>query len=397
MESTNNDLEFSIAKSLITVSSSQKSWNSALDKIATYFHASAIQLQVISNKTKKTILDIEVGSDLPDMKNWSGLNNTLTKTIIPFNASENSHKTIEVCILETDCKSTFFAPSCHKVPSVPGIEHAFVVVLTLPSFNVTAILGIIRADKDRMFTPEDFDKFTRIKLLFQSAVKNFVRDYRNELKVQSFQGIIDREHLGIIIVNDHSHFMMSNDVAANIVKTQTLFCMSPKRELIACDPEIEEKLNSYINKVMSTQSLSQDEPGDLFLRVKNKPHANGYVLVARPIHINIDGSKQDRLVLIQIIDLNKDWQLEQEHLRKALQITTTEASVLKLLAEGQSLKEIATLKQRSYHTIRNHIQSVMNKTGLHRQTDLILLVYSVILTGRSTKIDNLQNGNVILK
>ena len=52
-------------------------------------------------------------------------------------------------------------------------------------------------------------------------------------------------------------------------------------------------------------------------------------------------------------------------------LTGQERKVLQLVAEGQSTKEIATLLDLSFHTIRAHRNNLMAKLNLHKQSDLV--------------------------
>ena len=52
-------------------------------------------------------------------------------------------------------------------------------------------------------------------------------------------------------------------------------------------------------------------------------------------------------------------------------ITAAEARLLRALVDGSSVAEYAMATQRSIHTIRNQLKSLMQRTGARRQTDLV--------------------------
>ena len=76
----------------------------------------------------------------------------------------------------------------------------------------------------------------------------------------------------------------------------------------------------------------------------------------------------------------------EERVRRLVQssfnLTSAETAVALLLASGLALKEIAQSLNISNNTVRNHLQSVFDKTGLNRQADLILTLtqLSVLLS-----------------
>jgi len=67
----------------------------------------------------------------------------------------------------------------------------------------------------------------------------------------------------------------------------------------------------------------------------------------------------------------------------SLGLTTAEVDVTMRLAQGLTLKEAAEELSISVNTARNHLQSVFDKSGINRQSDLVLVVtqLSVILAG----------------
>ncbi len=62
------------------------------------------------------------------------------------------------------------------------------------------------------------------------------------------------------------------------------------------------------------------------------------------------------------------------------QLTPAETRVAELLAEGETLAAIAGRLGSSPHTIRTHLNRVFDKTGCHRQADLIRLLSATQLT-----------------
>lgn len=61
-------------------------------------------------------------------------------------------------------------------------------------------------------------------------------------------------------------------------------------------------------------------------------------------------------------------------LARRLGLTRTEAEIALMLAEGLSLAEIAEARQTSIHTVRNQVKAALAKTGVRRQSDLVMLL-----------------------
>jgi DNA-binding CsgD family transcriptional regulator len=62
------------------------------------------------------------------------------------------------------------------------------------------------------------------------------------------------------------------------------------------------------------------------------------------------------------------------------QLTPAETRVAELLAKGETLPAIAAQLGSSPHTVRTHLNRVFDKTGCHRQADLVRLLSATQLT-----------------
>jgi pimeloyl-ACP methyl ester carboxylesterase/DNA-binding CsgD family transcriptional regulator len=65
-------------------------------------------------------------------------------------------------------------------------------------------------------------------------------------------------------------------------------------------------------------------------------------------------------------------------IRDAFQLTNTEIDIVRALAEGKSLKEIAAERQRSFETIRSQLRSILAKTETRSQNELIRITLSLM-------------------
>lgn len=107
---------------------------------------------------------------------------------------------------------------------------------------------------------------------------------------------------------------------------------------------------------------------------------------ARTLDIAVTPFKTDRSPLftfvsrvcaaIFIADPEANKMPRAEILKRFYGISKVEAEVLKCLAEGMSLKEIAAQRNVTIHTVRSQVKSIMNKTDTTRQSELIRLVHS---------------------
>jgi DNA-binding CsgD family transcriptional regulator len=64
-----------------------------------------------------------------------------------------------------------------------------------------------------------------------------------------------------------------------------------------------------------------------------------------------------------------------DHFGNLYRLTRQEIKVLQGLVAGYSTKEIADRHYVSYHTVRSQLASLLQKTGCHRQEDLLRLFF----------------------
>jgi DNA-binding CsgD family transcriptional regulator len=65
---------------------------------------------------------------------------------------------------------------------------------------------------------------------------------------------------------------------------------------------------------------------------------------------------------------------DQDILRMLFRLTASEATLARLLAEGATLNEAASVLEVSAETVRKRIKAVFDKTGTHRQAELVALI-----------------------
>lgn len=94
------------------------------------------------------------------------------------------------------------------------------------------------------------------------------------------------------------------------------------------------------------------------------------------LSVAFDSMNQPNIVLRE---LRQGWRREAaEILRKDLSMTTAEIDVVRLLAEGESVQEIAEAKSNSVETIRIHVKSALAKTGARNQAELVRTTMTIL-------------------
>ena len=86
------------------------------------------------------------------------------------------------------------------------------------------------------------------------------------------------------------------------------------------------------------------------------------------------------LVMLVVHDMSTNLHLDPYTLSETFSLTRTEAELAVAMLEGETIADYAKRKVVSRYTVRNQLSSVMQKTGTHRQADLVRLLTRIATT-----------------
>jgi DNA-binding CsgD family transcriptional regulator len=88
-------------------------------------------------------------------------------------------------------------------------------------------------------------------------------------------------------------------------------------------------------------------------------------------------------LIVTLLDLTQHVTVDQDLLRRAYELTASEARVCSLLANGQSVDDVSERLQISPNTARTHIKRIFSKTGATRQAGLVKLILNTAALQRN--------------
>ncbi|MEM7098808.1 MAG: alpha/beta fold hydrolase [Pseudomonadota bacterium] len=169
------------------------------------------------------------------------------------------------------------------------------------------------------------------------------------------------------------------------------------------------ELNEGVFKFASNETQSQFKAGldaigsaaanQYLVELKAPNHSSfGYLVSAQtlPTHFTALAETPEKPEAAKfgfVVSVREPSQQVANLLKASFHLTGAEVSVCLKLCAGLSLKELAEGSGISANTARNHLQAVFEKTGLNRQSDLILMVtqLSVVMAVVSLTTDHHQN------
>ena len=103
-----------------------------------------------------------------------------------------------------------------------------------------------------------------------------------------------------------------------------------------------------------------------------------YTLRTSPIVVpNGDLGGRRAVVVVWIVDPAAKISVSHEPIAELLGLTAAQSRVAAALAEGRTVREIATLQRVSEGTVRWHLKQIFARTGCSSQSDLVRLVLSI--------------------
>ena len=105
---------------------------------------------------------------------------------------------------------------------------------------------------------------------------------------------------------------------------------------------------------------------------RGRRQANPYVIHTLPLHHSgTDEPAREATALVLIIDPEHEPEPAAALLRRLHGLTNTEAQVALRIVRGADLKQVSEELSVSVTTVRTHLQHVFDKTGTHRQAELV--------------------------
>ena len=151
------------------------------------------------------------------------------------------------------------------------------------------------------------------------------------------------------------------------------------QKLHICDSRASGKIKDDLARVIGGQngSCCQAVPTETVLRDITRKPSHIVTLIRLPAASRADFRfpvEETRLVLVSIQRVTCPQRTNTEKLHSRFDLTEAQARLASILSDGTSLKHAARELKIQYGTARAHLLKIFEKTGVHRQGDLLLLL-----------------------
>jgi DNA-binding CsgD family transcriptional regulator/PAS domain-containing protein len=294
------------------------------------------------------------------------------------------------------------APACRNLPD--NFPHALIerqvlhhrLCAVLSRSAVTGVyLEVMRPSTWRQFDQTDVRRCQLLLPLLQCLLR--MQDRIAELKRQRDTALHALDHLpwGVILVDHQGRQLAANRIAREVLAAGEGLSVQCNA-LRAALPEETTRLALLVRQALSeatketlefSGAISITRPG------RDRP-LNVRVM---PIRIESETLDDRPQAAIFVSDPDVRPHANERELRQLYALTASEARLAALLASGKSLDEASSAMGVTMNTARAYVKRVYNKTGVHRQSELIrILLLGLVHSHERDTVDGRPFGRSVV-
>lgn len=244
----------------------------------------------------------------------------------------------------------------------------------LKESNIAGNISLARSKEMGMYTDEEAHLLSLLVPHLQRAFR--IGHLLDGLRLERdmLRQALDQLPQGALIVNRTGQVMYSNQNAELILAQQDGLFVNRQRDLQAAHANDNAQLRQMIGSAGEPASLLPAQAGGLFQL--NRPSGlRPLSLLIAPLNREISPFNYHQpSVLIFISDPEQQTEAVEERLQQLYSLTPAEAKLAVILIRGNNVVAAAAELRITQNTARTHIKRIFQKTGTHRQSELINLL-----------------------
>jgi DNA-binding CsgD family transcriptional regulator len=250
------------------------------------------------------------------------------------------------------------------------MQDGLFVRLTDEALPTTFLVAVPRK-RESFATPDRVKLLNALTPHLQQALRTHAHLEDLTMGAGDAAGAIDGMHRPVIVVGDGATFVHGNTAAMALLEERDGLVVRNGRLTAGPAAADAELLTSVSNALNNGNSF-----GNAFLcqRVSGK---HPYVVHVTPF-VSPTHEAPARRALIVVVDPDSERQPPATLLRRLFGLTEAEAEVALLVVRGHGLRPISDELSVSLATVKTHLQRVFDKTGTHRQAEVVGLLLGLM-------------------
>ncbi|MGZ5948136.1 MAG: helix-turn-helix transcriptional regulator [Caulobacteraceae bacterium] len=249
--------------------------------------------------------------------------------------------------------------------------HAMMFVrLAARGLEVSSI-SIYRPESWGRFERQDMERARRLHPHVRRAFRVAEAIAEAGLTAESMAAAMDRSAHGVIVLDDAGRIRRTNSVAEALFAEGGGLCVAHDR-LSAAQPAAAGELQALI-AAAGSPDISLRRGGSMILATPGRRLPLS-VTVAPVRSAAYEVFDHRPAVIVCINNPEAVGEISEETLRALFGLTRAEARVAIAVTRGATVRQAAEVLGVSRHTARNQLQSVLEKTGAGRQSELVALL-----------------------
>jgi len=237
-----------------------------------------------------------------------------------------------------------------------------------------SVISINGSDKRQPFSSTETTLLTALMPHMQQALRLHRRILDAEQASNDLTGIIERSNRAFFLIDGHGRIVFMNSAAARLVSARDGIAID-RGELRGADADATTCLRTLVTDAIRTATAEGMGAGGVMTLGRPSGRRPLMVLVSAVSadhQLPVTNTRPAALVLIT--DPESSVLLDESTLRAMFGFTPAEARLTRLLAAGIDLNEAAARLGLRRETVRTRIKVIFEKTGTHRQAELVSLV-----------------------
>jgi DNA-binding CsgD family transcriptional regulator len=189
---------------------------------------------------------------------------------------------------------------------------------------------------------------------------------------------LDKVQAGILFALPDGQVIVKNDEAERILSLKDGLVLSRDGRITNHDPDVTAKIGAHIRDIGWT-AQGQSNRHEALVSIERPSGLTPFLLDIGPVSDSKAELEQGLVgALVTIIDPERIPYLRLERFTELYGLTKAETEVMRLIADGASIADIADRRATSPTTAKNQVAMVLSKVGVGSRIELIRLILRVL-------------------